>query len=476
MKTEKSPRARRYLAGLAAGTVAAAVLTSFALALIVAGATLLYAALRWSFLEDVRRLDLKARRRVLEEAIYADRLAHIEVDLSGTIPPGLRVLLQDTLPEGWSLAEGATQSEAGWGALPSLRYAARPPGRGTWRCASVEARARDPYGLFEARVELRAPAQLRVNASLESVRRGRAYAQKRPFEPRREDPLGLIFREFEFEGIRPFQIGDRLRDIDWKSTTRMQTLMSKVFAKEREGIVYCLVDASRTMRERSPGSPQSMLDHAAELVLQVGEMAAQRNFQLGLVAFDETGILVDVPASRSRGQERVLAQRVLGLPAALESGRRLDRGEAGARPLPAEEAFLQRARWLRGVTTHEAAVVFTGARRRAAAAESARRLVALHPPGSLFVFFFTDLATSPDDVVAAATLLRERQHKVAVGILPDAHYLAPPADPVSRDLEAAYRSERARSLGKVALRRMGAIVVELDPKATITRLTEEAAR
>lgn len=476
MKTQKTPRARRYLAGLAAGIVAAAVLASFALAMLVLALALVYALLRSSFRENLANLRVKARRDLAQDTLYADGVAHVTARIEGSAPRALRLTIRDTPPAGWTVVQGAPEATAEWGSLPVARYEARPAGRGSWRFGAVALRVRDPYGLFEAHTELSVPLDVRVNPSLESIRRGRAYARKRPFQPRRKDPLGLIFREYEFEGIRSYQGGDRLRDIDWKATTRLQQLMTKVFEREVEGIVYCLVDASRSMREQPVGTRLAMIDHASELVLQVGEIAAQRNFQLGLVVYDELGLVVDVPASRSRGQGRVLAQRVLDIPASLPNVRRLDTSDVAFPPLDAEAAFLSRVRILRGVDTNEAALALGAATtQRPGALEAARRLAALHQPGSLFVFLLSDFATSPDDAAAAALLLRDRGNTVVAGMLSDLRYLEPPQAPVMRDVESAYRAHHARRRARAALKRAGVPVVELDPTTTATDLTEGQA-
>ena len=47
-----------------------------------------------------------------------------------------------------------------------------------------------------------------------------------------------------FEEVRPYQIGDDVRAIDWNVSARMGELFVKVFTEERELIVMLLVDAS----------------------------------------------------------------------------------------------------------------------------------------------------------------------------------------------------------------------------------------
>lgn len=477
MRIRRTRRARAYLIAIACAYAAAVLLASHPLAVLAVVGTLAYAHLRWAFGRELRRLALRVERSVLEPLLYSDQVVHVSVSLRGENPARLRIDARDVPPEGWSVAEGSLEARGEpWGALPEWRYGVRPAGRGSWRFGGVHAVASDAHGLFQAVEELSAPLEVRVNASIAAVQRGRAYARKKPFDPRRKASLGLIFRDYEYEGIREYQGGDRLRDIDWKSTTRLNEMMTKTFERELEGIVYCLVDASRSMRERAPGTQLTKLDHAAELVLQVGEIAGQRNFQLGMIVFDETGILVEVPASRSKGQERILAQRILALPNSLDSKRRLDAAAFGARAHDAsEEPFLERIGLLRHGSVLGGASSARAKSMRRGGSAAAARIMAQHPSGSIFAFAFSDFATDPDALSQALLRMRAQSHKVAVGLLPDDRYLTPPASPTVRDVENAYLGIQARRRALHLLRSRGAFVQELEPKKTISALVEERA-
>lgn len=472
MKGRATARGRRVLAGILLVDLAAILLSSFALGVLGAVATLAWAALRWNFEDGLARLELRARRRVVEPVLYADSPANVELTLEGENPARLAIALEGPPPEGWAILSGAARADASeWGALPSVRYAARVGGRGSWRFGDARVEARDEHGLFLARFRTPAPLEVRVNASLESIRRGRAYARRKAFEPRRKNPFGLIFREYELEGIREYSPGDRMRDIDWKASTRLQELMTKTMEREMEGIVYCIVDASRTMREKPPGTDITKLDHAADLVLQVGEIASLRNFQIGLIVFDEAGILVDLPASRAKAQERVMAQRILQLPDSLAGVRRRDvaaPGEGAASE--GEQEFFAAVRSL-----HGRGLAAPGSRRgHAGASQAFSRILGAHPAGAVFAFIFSDLSTAPDEMLQGMLALRAKSHRVALGLLPASSYLAPPENPTLRDLENAYRERAGRRRAVVGAQRKGARVYDLTPASNVSHLVEES--
>lgn len=469
MKARATRRGQATLGGIGALLAAALLFASLPLALLAFSATLAYAYLSWRFQEGVARLELVARRRVLEPLLYADRPANVELSVEGHNPAGLRVEVSDELPAGWQVVDGdaATRGQAG-GLPPPARYSALPASRGSWVFTHARVRLADAYGLFQASGRLPCPQEVRVNADLESIRRGRAYARKKVFEPRKRSPFGLIFRDYEVDTIRDYQVGDRLRDIDWKASTRFQELMSKSLEKEMEGVVFCLVDASRSMRLKSPGTTLTRLDHASELVLQIGEVATSRNFQLGLVVFDESGILLEVPATRSKGLEKQLAEKILALPNSIAAPRLVDVGELGG-PAEASNAFLAAVRTLRPAGGPRGVVPTVGGPQAAF-----QRLLATQAQGSVFAFVLSDLASAPNQISQGILRLKAKGHRVSLGLFAGSAHTKPPGAPTLRDLENAYRERALRRDVLVKLARSGVQVVPVEPGMTITELVEDA--
>src|ERR1043165_9556172 len=55
-------------------------------------------------------------------------------------------------------------------------------------------------------------------------------------------------RGMEFEEVRPYQVGDDVRIIDWNVSARFGQPFVKIFREERELTVMLLVDMSRSQR------------------------------------------------------------------------------------------------------------------------------------------------------------------------------------------------------------------------------------
>jgi uncharacterized protein (DUF58 family) len=86
-------------------------------------------------------------------------------------------------------------------------------------------------------------------------------------------------RGVEFEEVRPYVVGDEVRDIDWNVTARLGAPYVKRFVEERELTVLLVVDVSRSMRFGTAGVEKREL--AAELCAVLGFAALRNNDRVG---------------------------------------------------------------------------------------------------------------------------------------------------------------------------------------------------
>ena len=99
-------------------------------------------------------------------------------------------------------------------------------------------------------------------------------------------------RGIEFEEVRPYQIGDDVRAIDWNVTARMGRPFIKLFREEREMAVMLLVDQSAS---QSLGTHwQTKRELVTELSATLAFSAIKGNDKVGLTLFTD-GIEKFVP-------------------------------------------------------------------------------------------------------------------------------------------------------------------------------------
>ena len=108
-------------------------------------------------------------------------------------------------------------------------------------------------------------------------------------------------RGIEFEEVRPYQVGDDVRAIDWNVTARSGEPFIKLFREERELAVQLLVDLSGS-QDFGTGD-QTKRELVAELGATLAMSAIKNNDKVGLTLFTDE-VEKSVPARK--GSRHVL--------------------------------------------------------------------------------------------------------------------------------------------------------------------------
>lgn len=104
-------------------------------------------------------------------------------------------------------------------------------------------------------------------------------------------------RGMEFAEVRPYQIGDDIRTIDWNVSARMDDTYVKVFEEEREQTLMLLVDVSGSGEFGT--HRQFKREIAAEICALIAFSAIQNNDKVGLLLFSDR-VELFVPPSKGR--------------------------------------------------------------------------------------------------------------------------------------------------------------------------------
>ncbi|UKN00432.1 DUF58 domain-containing protein [Paracrocinitomix mangrovi] len=103
----------------------------------------------------------------------------------------------------------------------------------------------------------------------------------------------------EFEQIKNYVQGDDIRTVNWKATSRMNSLMVNQYQDEREQQVYAIIDKSRSMR--MPFNDLTLLDYAINSTLAFSNVCMRKGDKAGLITFsDKLG--TKLAADRSKNQ------------------------------------------------------------------------------------------------------------------------------------------------------------------------------
>jgi uncharacterized protein (DUF58 family) len=107
----------------------------------------------------------------------------------------------------------------------------------------------------------------------------------------REEQMGIVKRRrigatLDFHQLREYQDGDILSRIDWKATSRRQTLISRDYEEQRNQSVILAPDCGRRMRAMD--GELSQFDHCLNAMLLISYIALRQGDEVGVVGFGGT--------------------------------------------------------------------------------------------------------------------------------------------------------------------------------------------
>ena len=107
----------------------------------------------------------------------------------------------------------------------------------------------------------------------------------------RQEQMGIVRKSRagtsrDFHQLREYQEGDALAQIDWKATSRRQTLISRDFQEQRNQSVVFLMDTGRRMRAMDGDLTQ--FDHCLNAMLLLSYVALKQGDHVGVQSFGGT--------------------------------------------------------------------------------------------------------------------------------------------------------------------------------------------
>jgi uncharacterized protein (DUF58 family) len=261
---------------------------------------------------EVPRLSI---RRVLSaERADVDTPVTVIVTATNEGAPLREISIQDALPSGLTVIEGETHALAALDRGQSLTLEYVVSGRrGEHRFVFARVMADDGFGLLRYREDRPLPGTLRV---LPESQRLRSIAIRPPRTrgfagpiPSRQGGSGV-----DFFSLREYQIGDRLRAINWRVTARAsaraavqvrqdQNVYTNVFEQERIADVGIILDARVQSDLRTAHG--ALFEHSVRAAASLSETFLGDGNRVGLLVYGG-GISSVFPGYGHVQRERIL--------------------------------------------------------------------------------------------------------------------------------------------------------------------------
>ncbi len=164
-----------------------------------------------------------------------------------------------------------------------LEYSSRPVSRGAADFGNVEVRVQSPLGFWRRQYELPAQQTVKIYPNFMAL----SNLNFLDYEQRLAH-LGAHLSQRrgsgqEFKQLREYQLGDEIRQIDWKATARQQRLVSREYQEERDQEVVFMLDAGRRMR--ATDGELSHFDHSLNALLLTAYIALSGGDSVGVLGF-----------------------------------------------------------------------------------------------------------------------------------------------------------------------------------------------
>jgi uncharacterized protein (DUF58 family) len=165
-----------------------------------------------------------------------------------------------------------------------LRYEITPTRRGKRQLGAVTVRYGLPLGTLTRQERVHLPQDVDVYPDVHAAR-ALEMLRRQGREDARVGSLRVRGGDTEFERLRPYQVGDEIRHVDWRASARRDDLVVRQYQAESNQNVVFAIDTGRGMRGESRGI--TSIDHALGAALLTADVALRGGDRAGLFTFDD---------------------------------------------------------------------------------------------------------------------------------------------------------------------------------------------
>lgn len=112
----------------------------------------------------------------------------------------------------------------------------------------------------------------------------------------------------DFDEVRPYQFGDDIRSIDWKTSARMQTTYSKTYKEERDRPILLFIDFSASMFFGTKVAFKSVI--AAKLATLIAYLGVHHQDKIGGIIYSQYGHIELKPKAAKLGLQALIRSMV----------------------------------------------------------------------------------------------------------------------------------------------------------------------
>ncbi len=237
------------------------------------------------YLVNTLKSGIKVQREVVKRLSLGDD-QQIIYKISNSNAQEIFLMLFDELPIQFQHRSSIAQLKLKAHDDIIIKVDINPRQRGQYRFGNILCYLSHPLiGLVEIRKIIFAEEQIKVVPSILQMKKYSIYTLKKASHLVGLKKIRTIGENDEFELIKDYQQGDNIKSINWKATSRTNTLMVNQYQDTRSQEVICIIDKGRTME--MPFNGLSLLDYAINSALVISNIVLQKSDKIGLITFSK---------------------------------------------------------------------------------------------------------------------------------------------------------------------------------------------
>ncbi len=257
------------------------ILFAVAKACLLIASTLVIVDLMLLFNKGVR---LSCQRKLPRKFSLGD-LNTVAIDVHNHYALGLDITILDELPVEFQKRDLEIRDFIDKDEVKHFNYQLRPTVRGEYTFHDIHIFISSKLGLLRRRISQQAEQQILVYPSIVQMNRFSLMAVAKISTMKGVKKVRKLGSSYEFSQIRNYVKGDDYRSINWKATSRRNSLMVNQYEDERSQQIYSVIDKGRSMQ--MPFDGMSLLDYAINTALVISSVSLQKYDKAGLMTFSD---------------------------------------------------------------------------------------------------------------------------------------------------------------------------------------------
>jgi len=230
------------------------------------------------------------KKQILAQRLVPEKLSNgdanlIEITIQNNFNIPLNIEIIDEIPYQFQNRNFLKKIRIESKATNSLIYHLKPNFRGEYNFGNLIVYAISDLGLFKRRMNFSTNQLIKVYPSIIQLKKFDLKTIHNNLTNYGLKKVRKIGQSTEFEQIREYVIGDTIKNINWKSTAKRNSLMVNQFQEEKNQTIYLIIDKGRVMH--MPFNNLTLLDYAINTSLVMANIILSKSDKAGMFTFSK---------------------------------------------------------------------------------------------------------------------------------------------------------------------------------------------